>query len=695
MKGFARCKKWVACGALGVLLAQSLPARAADVPWRDGMVVYTAKDKPLAQVLKDILATQPFPIIVKPDVRGNVNGQFQKPARAVFSDLEAAYGFTWFFDGSAMYIASSADNMSEVVGIAPLNGPQALHALADLGLIEPRFNVRISGGSVLVTGPSRYVELVVKALESERNRASLALNQRSMSMVGALARPAPVASGASPGTSFEIRVFPLRYAQAQDSTRSSHGSQGYVVPGVATLLRNLLKGAYASTPPPPDNSGLIQGLAAGSALSALAPMPGQDGNANDLRNQALLAFIAAQQRNVPQGNPIEGQLDRSVHIQADVRTNSIVVYDAPAMMPIYAQLIEQLDRPQRLVQLDVAIIDIDSEDVRDLGIDLALRGDHAELSAGGQGLNFRSIGGASLSQLNARLTALQTRGRARVLSRPKIMTLDNTEAFMGNEQTYYIKTSGENYANVTPINSGLSFRATPLVIPMENGPARIKLSLDVDDGGFVDSNVDGVPGSSHKYLSTEAVVEDGQSLLVGGFQYENVGNSLSGVPGLSDVPVVGALFRRTRKSHQSVERLFLITPRVVDDQLNDTPVMQAMLPAPASVAPVASPTAPAPASAPASALASAPSPQPAPNSRPASPPRARKDDQLQFMNVWATPKRKIDSAPPAVLPVKPLPPIPDPHAVTAPTSGAANNVKPAANQSGKPAPKVTGNASKP
>ncbi|HTV87268.1 MAG TPA: type III secretion system outer membrane ring subunit SctC [Dyella sp.] len=658
-----------------MLLAHALTVHAADVPWRDGMVVYTAKDKPLAQVLKDILATQPFPVIVKPDVRGHVNGQFQKPARAVFSDLEAAYGFTWFFDGSAMYIASSADNMSEVVAIAPLSGPQALHALADLGLIEPRFNVRISGGSVLVTGPSRYVELVVKALESERNRASLAMNQRSMSMVGALARPVPATTDAG----MEIRVFPLRYAQAQDSVRSLHGNaEGDVVPGVATLLRNLLQGAYASRQP--DNNSLIQGLSAGSALAALAPLPGQDGDAGDLRTQALLAFIAAQQRSIPQANPAEGQLDRSVHIQADVRTNSIVVFDTPAMMPIYAQLIQQLDRPQRLVQLDVAIIDIDSEDVRDLGIDLSLRGDHAELGISGQGLNFQSIGGASLDRLNARLSALQTHGRARVLSRPKIMTLDNTEAFMGNEQTYYIKSSGEKYASVTPIHSGLSFRATPLVIPMDNAPARIKLSLEVDDGGFVDSNVDGVPGSSHKYLSTEAVVEDGQSLLVGGFQYENVGNSLSGVPGLSSVPGLGALFRRTRKSHESVERLFLITPRVVDDRLNDTPVMQAMLPAP----PVA-PSNPMP-----SVSATAvPPPPPAPATR------ARNGDSVQFMNVWATPKRKIDTAPPAVLPVKPLPPIPDPHAVPASSQATSKGIKPRADTPGKPTPKTSGDNPKP
>jgi type III secretion protein C len=594
---------------------------ATSVPWRDGMVVYNAKGKPLAQVLKEILATQPFPVVIKSDVRGEVNGQFEKSAYAVFSELEAAYGFTWYFDGSTMYIASSADNMSEVVGIAPLNGTQAMRALADLGLIESRFNLRVSGGSVLVSGPSRYVELVVKALESERDRASLAISQRSMSLVGALTKPSPG------GTQMEIRVFPLRYAQAQDTRRflrKNDAGADYVVPGVATLLRNLLKGAYATTPP--DKDGLLQGLAAGTALASVPSASGQD-DGNDFRTQALLAFMAAQQR----GNPQEGQIDRDVHIQADVRTNSVVIFDTPTMMPIYAQLIEQLDRPQALVQLDVTIIDIDSNDVHDLGVDLSLRGDKASLSSGSNGLNFQAMNGLDISRLNARIAALETKGRARVLSHPKIMTLDNTEAIMGNEQTLYVKTSGDRYAGLTPINSGLSFRATPLVIPMDGEPARIKLALEVDDGGFTQTNVDGVPGSSHKYLATEAVVEDGQSLLVGGFQYENVGSSMSGVPGLSRVPGVGALFRRTQKSHQQIERLFLITPRVVDAHLNDTPVMQAVLPS-----------------------------HDAPAAIPQNANRAKRldDDNPQFLNIWSASRRSVDLAPPNVLPTKPLPPVP-------------------------------------
>ncbi|GLQ49383.1 EscC/YscC/HrcC family type III secretion system outer membrane ring protein [Dyella flava] len=591
------------------------------------MVVYNAKGRPLAQVLKEILATQPFPVVIKSDVRGEVNGQFEKSARAVFSELEAAYGFTWYFDGSTMYIASSADNMSEVVGIAPLGGTQAMRTLADLGLIEPRFNLRVSGGSVLVSGPSRYVELVVKALDSERERASLALSQRSMSLVGSLAKPPPG------GTQMEIRVFPLRYAQAQDSRRvlrDGDAANNYVVPGVATLLRNLLKGAYATTQP--DKDDLLKGVAAGSALASLPSVSGGEGDGNDLRTQALLAIVAGQRR----GNPQEGQVDRDVHIQADVRTNSVVIFDTPAMMPLYAPLIEQLDRPQALVQLDVAIIDIDSSDVHDLGVDLSVRGDKAGMSSGSDGLNFQAMNGLDMNRLNARIAMLETKGRARVLSRPKIMTLNNTQATMGNEQTFYVKTSGDRYASLTPISSGLSFRATPLVIPVDGAPAKIKLELEIDDGGFTQLNVDDIPGSSHKYLATEAVVEDGQSLLVGGFQYENVGSSMSGVPGLSQVPGVGALFRRTQKSHQQIERLFLITPRVIDDYLNDTSLMQAVLPS--SSVPLAKPHG-------------------------ANRAARMDDDNPQFLNVWSASRRSIDMAPPNILPTKPLAPVPNPAGV--------------------------------
>lgn len=659
MSGAKRWPRWIFRCMAGVALVAPTYLNAAPVPWRDGMVAYTAKGKPLAQVLKDILATQPFPVVIQPDVRGNVYGEFNKSARSIFSELEAAYGLTWYYDGSTMYVGSSSDNRSEVIAIAPMTGAQAMRALGDLELIEPRFPVKFSGGSVLVSGPSRYVDLVAKALDSERERVALGLSQRNMSMIGALARPP---SGGGSSSVMEIRVFPLRYAQAQDSDRRVRGDRGdlYTVPGVATLLRNLLQGAYAA--PKKNPASLLDMAAIVQALAPSSDSPPPDGDAS-LRMQTLLALLARQQ---PQGNPAEGSIDRNVHIQADVRTNSVVIYDTPAMMPIYAQLIEQLDRPQRLVQLDVAIIDLDSGDARDLGVDLSLRGDKGQIATGGNGLSYQALVGNSLQQLRARVALLQTKGRARILSRPKIMTLDNEEAFMGNEQSVYVRTTGDRYANLVPVSTGLSFRATPLVMPVEGRPPKIKLTLEIVDGNFLNTSVDNVPGSSRKYLATQAVIEDGQSLLVGGFQFENNNDDMSGVPGLSNVPGVGALFRRTRKSHIQMERLYLITPRVVNENLNDTPVL-------ATFVPQAKPPA-----------AQGTNKQASNGARP----EAGSYQSAGFMNVWFTPTRSIDTQPPEVLPVKPLPPIPHDDDKDAKTEGGADNAqkKPAAATGAKQAP---------
>ncbi|GGA23534.1 type III secretion system outer membrane ring subunit SctC [Dyella nitratireducens] len=647
MSGTKHRLRWVARCIVGMALVTPACLSAAQVPWRDGMVAYTAKGKPLGQVLKDILATQPFPVVVQPDVRGNVYGEFNKSARSIFSELEAAYGLTWYYDGSTMYVGSSSDNRSEVIAIAPMSGAQAMRALGDLELIEPRFPVKFSGGSVLVSGPSRYVDLVAKALDSERERVALGLSQRNMSMIGALARPP--ASGGSSNSVMEIRVFPLHYAQAQDSERRVRGDRTdlYTVPGVATLLRNLLQGAYAT--PKKDPASVLDTAAIVQALAPLGDSSSPDGDAG-LRIQALLALLARQQ---PQGNPAEGSIDRSVHIQADVRTNSVVIFDTPAMMPIYAQLIEQLDRPQRLVQLDVAIIDLDSGDARDLGVDLSLRGDNGEIVTGGNGLTYQALVGNSLRELRARVALLQTKGKARILSRPKVMTLDNEEAFMGSEQSLYVRTTGDRYANLVPVSTGLSFRATPLVMPVEGRPPKVKLTLEIVDGNFLNTSVDNVPGSSRKYLATQAVVEDGQSLLVGGFQFENNNDDMSGVPGLSNVPGVGALFRRTRKSHVQMERLYLITPRVVNENLNDTPVLATFVP---------------PAKAPATQGVNKP---PTNNARA----ETGSYQSAGFMNVWFTPTRSIDTQPPEVLPVKPLPPIPHRDDTDAKTESAAGTAQ--------------------
>jgi type III secretion protein C len=104
---------------------------------------------------------------------------------------------------------------------------------------------------------------------------------------------------------------------------------------------------------------------------------------------------------------------------------------------------------------------------------------------------------------------------------------------------------------------------TPSVESAADPRRNIRLNIQIDDGAFNTSmSVDGIPKVDNHSIVTQAIVRDGESLLVGGYQYERSESSTSKVPVLGDVPYVGALFRDTQTTRQRLERLILITPRL-------------------------------------------------------------------------------------------------------------------------------------
>ena len=91
----------------------------------------------------------------------------------------------------------------------------------------------------------------------------------------------------------------------------------------------------------------------------------------------------------------------------------------------------------------------------------------------------------------------------------------------------------------------------------------IRLNIQIDDGAFNTSlTVDGIPNVNNHSIVTQAVVRNGESLLIGGYQYDRNETTVSKVPMLGDVPYLGALFRNKKATHERLERLILITPHI-------------------------------------------------------------------------------------------------------------------------------------
>ena len=180
----------------------------------------------------------------------------------------------------------------------------------------------------------------------------------------------------------------------------------------------------------------------------------------------------------------------------------------------------------------------------------------------------------------ARINALEEENAARMLGRPSVLTIDNVEAVLENTTSYYIPLRGTEAVDLYKVDSGTVLRVTPHVI-RENGRTTIKLAVNVQDdqndssGGYQsiggeDAGEITVNPIKQTRINTQAMVAAGQSLLIGGYYYEQKGEDESGVPLLMHIPVLGNLFKAKSKQSKRMERLILITPRIV--QLNDNNV---------------------------------------------------------------------------------------------------------------------------
>jgi len=161
-----------------------------------------------------------------------------------------------------------------------------------------------------------------------------------------------------------------------------------------------------------------------------------------------------------------------------------------------------------------------------------------------------------------RVKALADRGQANFVARPKVLTLDNTEAALENLQEFYVRVDGFQDAGLFNVTAGTAVRVTPLVVD-ESQSRAVMLTIDIADGNLSGETVDRIPVVRRRSITTQAMVEEGKSLLIAGYTTEERINASSGVPLLQDVPIIGNLFKYQEKRQNNMERFYLLTPRLV------------------------------------------------------------------------------------------------------------------------------------
>ena len=580
------------------------PAQAQDIPWRKPTFFdLRATSEPLNVFLSRLFTLHGLPAVMSPAVAtGIVNGRFKGRVDAVFSEISETYGLVWYFDGTTVHVYSLAELETRILQVDPVDTPRIDRTLTQMRLKDARFPLRLSAaeGQVLVSGPPRYVQLVSEVVERV------------------------AATPSQPKTALEVRVFRLRNARAADTTVSIGGVDTRI-PGIASVLNEVVgdvrqefrptarssprtvpsvRGhgysgigrSNASRPGGPDESGVVAtptGEAAGSIATATAAMPGAVVPPPGALQPALQTAQARLRTPKP---PDADAADppKSAVVRAEPRINAVIVRDIPDRMPMYARLIEALDIDTPLLEIEASVIDISDDKSESLGVDWRLHGRRFDVVGSPNGLAGRGnlpesqrnvandllysnnplsagaglvgtlIFGNERNYFLARINALAEQGDARLISRPRVLTIDNTEAVLQSTREFYVRVAGRDEVDLFNVSLGLTMRVTPTVVDDGQG-VRVKLVVRIEDGAIQgNATVDQIPIVSRNAISTQALVGDGQSLLIGGYRVEERRNDRAEVPGLSKVPLLGWLFGQKSSSVQRVERMFLITPRIVN-----------------------------------------------------------------------------------------------------------------------------------
>lgn len=306
-------------------------------------------------------------------------------------------------------------------------------------------------------------------------------------------------------------------------------------------------------------------------------------------------------------------------VTIDERTNSILVQDTPAKIREVRKLIAQLDKPVRQVMIETRIVEATDTFSKNLGVRLGFQriteqahipgisdsnigtvitsgsfagattinnslvddepglifdtqpdGLAVDLGANGIGadraaqfvFDIFKAGTGYAHLIDLELSALQAEGLGKIIANPRLITANQKEAHIeqGQERIFRIATIGD-IGNLVTKKAVLGLTVTPQITP-DN---RIIMDVFITQDTFASATDDTI---NTKQIQTQVLVDNGETVVIGGIYQQQIQNDVTKVPFLGDLPLIGNLFRKKSKLDDRRELLIFLTPRVLSPSLN-------------------------------------------------------------------------------------------------------------------------------
>jgi len=289
-------------------------------------------------------------------------------------------------------------------------------------------------------------------------------------------------------------------------------------------------------------------------------------------------------------------------VTVDERSSLLIIRDIERTIEEAKLLIKELDKPTPQVLIEARIVEVDTNYKKDLGVQwgsqYAVDAAHGNaldyrfpnsvgvgLGAGGgsvlnapggsgvtgTGLSGGSAGGAigisfgsidNTISLDLKLSALESKGVSKIISRPRIVTINKKKASIQQGLSIPFETTSAEGTQTQFVDASLQLTVTPEV--KQDKSIILTIEVTKNEPDFARAGSGGAPSIAKKEAKTEVLIKGGDTTVIGGIFTQKKGQSEAGVPFLSKLPLIGWLFKTTNKTDDKAELLIFVTPRIIE-----------------------------------------------------------------------------------------------------------------------------------
>lgn len=497
--------------SLSLLCFQNVQATPPDY-WRSTGYTAVNEDKDINKALQRFAQNFGVDLELSNEFTCQINEQSSaKSAIDYLNRAGLSCGFSWFVFNNVLYVSPVKENRTARIKISPDSIAEAKPAVKGLGLLEEKFGWGEipTTGIVLVSGPQKYIELVRQAI-----RANIQGKQGEQTLM----------------------VFPLRHAWVDDR-RIKLRDREVIVPGVASIVRKL----FGGTGSPFEGMVTASGFSASSSLANTTAVP------------SLMGALGGTSGSNSESMPVNTR----ARVEADISTNTLLIFDEPKRRKEYIELLARIDVPKKMIETQLVVIDIERRALEQLRQRWRqqLENDAAQLANNQSAQQATEVlTPTQYRKFFLELRELERTRQANILSSPSLLSvnaqpavLDITESMRDPSANEAISTTtgartnviaggmagmiagnnksdgGSPTAKGNDRNTGTYLHLSARVLEGRyrerekvKEPDVVALNLEIADDQVDHSSHDFSPHHRRTLLNTQVMVQEGYSLLLGG-----------------------------------------------------------------------------------------------------------------------------------------------------------------------------------